>query len=81
MERSLPRSCDERGPPSRRAGTIGIAIALGDPEEARAEADALAAHAPPGSVLLTPPRWRPSATAFPTAWHCGLSRSRPTMAG
>ena len=36
------------------AGTIGIAIALGDPEAARAEADALASHAPPGSVLLTP---------------------------
>jgi predicted ATPase/DNA-binding SARP family transcriptional activator len=34
--------------------TIGIAIALGDPEGARAEADSLASHAPPGSILLTP---------------------------
>jgi predicted ATPase len=33
---------------------ISIAIALGDPEGARAEADALASRAPPGSILLTP---------------------------
>ena len=32
---------------------IGIAVALGDAEGARAEADALASHAPPGSILLT----------------------------
>ena len=39
-----------------RDGTtpIGIAIALGALEEARAEADALASRAPPGSILLTP---------------------------
>ena len=39
-----------------RDGTtpIGIAIAVGDAEEARAEADALASRAPPGSILLTP---------------------------
>jgi predicted ATPase/DNA-binding SARP family transcriptional activator len=36
------------------ASPIGIAIALGDPEGARAEADALASRAPPGSILLTP---------------------------
>jgi non-specific serine/threonine protein kinase len=36
------------------AAPIGIAIALGDPEEARAEADALASRAPTGSILLTP---------------------------
>jgi predicted ATPase/DNA-binding SARP family transcriptional activator len=36
------------------AAPIGIAIALGDPEEARAEADALASGAPTGSILLTP---------------------------
>jgi predicted ATPase/DNA-binding SARP family transcriptional activator len=35
------------------AGPIGIAIALGDPEGARAQADALASRAPPGSILLT----------------------------
>lgn len=32
---------------------IGIAIAVGDPEGARSEADTLAAHAPSGSILLT----------------------------
>jgi predicted ATPase/DNA-binding SARP family transcriptional activator len=36
------------------AAPIGIAIALGDPEGARADADALASRAPPGSILLTP---------------------------
>ena len=33
---------------------IAIAIAVGEPEEARAEADALASRAPSGSILLTP---------------------------
>lgn len=39
-----------------RDGTtpIGIAIAVGDAEEARADADALASRAPPGTILLTP---------------------------
>jgi predicted ATPase/DNA-binding SARP family transcriptional activator len=32
---------------------IGIAVALGDADAARAEADALASHAPPGCILLT----------------------------
>jgi predicted ATPase len=36
------------------AAPIGIAIAVGDPEGARAEADTLGSHAPPGSILLTP---------------------------
>jgi len=35
------------------AAPIGIAIAVGDPESARAEAAALGASAPPGSILLT----------------------------
>ena len=40
--------------PHRDGATpIGIAIAVGDPEGARAEADALASSAPPGSILLT----------------------------
>lgn len=33
---------------------IGIAIAHGEAEAARAEADAIASHAAPGSILLTP---------------------------
>lgn len=33
---------------------IGIAIALGEAEAARTEADELASHAPPGAILLTP---------------------------
>jgi predicted ATPase len=36
------------------AAQIGIAIAVGDPEGAGAGANALAPHAPPGSILLTP---------------------------
>ncbi len=36
------------------AAPIGIAIALGDLETARTEADSLASRAPPGSILLTP---------------------------
>jgi hypothetical protein len=59
------------------AAPIGIAIALGDPEEARIEADALASCAPPGSVLLTL-RWKPSAIAFLTALRCGRNLRRRT---
>jgi predicted ATPase len=41
-------------PRAEGAVPIGIGIALGDPDGAHGAADALASHAAPGSILLTP---------------------------